>query len=79
MNWRSLIPFLAAPRAEVDSSAIRKGTVEWDALTGGRQGGAPSEHAAMSVSAIIACVQLIAGAIASMPMNIYRRDGLGLQ
>jgi HK97 family phage portal protein len=79
MNWKDWLPFLrvADAKAEVDSSLIRKGMVEWDALTGGLSGGAPSEQTAMSVSAIIACVQLIAGAIASMPMNIYQRDRLG--
>jgi HK97 family phage portal protein len=33
-----------------------------------------NEHTALTVTAVHACVNLIAGAIASLPMNVYRRD-----
>jgi HK97 family phage portal protein len=62
-----------APENSVDSSFIRRGMLEYEALTGGLPSTAPSEQAALSVSAVHACVQLIAGAIASLPMHIYRR------
>jgi HK97 family phage portal protein len=71
--------FLSRFRAQqepVDSSAIRRGDAVWDALTGG-ESGAPSERAAMQVTAVWACVSLISGAIASLPMHIYRRSAEG--
>lgn len=37
----------------------------------------PNEQTALQVSAIYACVNLIAGAISAMPMNIYRQDATG--
>jgi len=65
-----------APRAQsqVDSALVRRGDGVWEAFTG-RTGdtGAPSEHAALGVSAVYACVDLIAGAIAALPMHVYRR------
>jgi len=73
MSWRSRLAQLIAPRNSVDSSFIRRGMLEYEALTGGLPSTAPSEQAALSVSAVHACVQLIAGAIASLPMHIYRR------
>jgi HK97 family phage portal protein len=66
-----------APENSVDSSFIRRGKLEYEALTGGLPSTAPSEQAALSVSAVHACVQLIAGAIASLPMHIYRRAADG--
>lgn len=67
---------LFRPQALVDSSAIRRGDGVWESLTGGL-GGAPSERALMQVTAVSACVTLISGAIASLPMNIYRRENDG--
>lgn len=60
------------PRAEVDSGNIRRGDGVWESFTG-TGSGAPSEKEAMSVTAVYACTSLISGAIAAMPMNIYRR------
>lgn len=65
----------AAPRADVSSSDIRRGDGIWEAL--GASAGSqspPSESAALAVSAIYACVTLISGAIAALPMDIYRRS-----
>lgn len=64
------------PRNEtISSSDIRRGDSVWTAMTGGVS--APSEHSALAVTAVSACVELIAGAIASMPMHIYRRQADG--
>jgi HK97 family phage portal protein len=60
----------------IDSSLVRRGDGVWESLTGGL-GGAPSERALMQVTAVSACVTLISGAIASLPMNIYRREDDG--
>lgn len=64
------------PRNAVDSSAIRRGDGIWESFTG-ETGGAPSERAALGVSAAYACICLISGAIASMPMHVYRRSADG--
>ncbi len=60
----------------VDSASIRRGDGVWEAFTGGASG-APGESEAMAVTAVSACVSLISGAIAAMPMNIYRRSTNG--
>lgn len=62
---------LFGPRAEIGSAEIRRGDGVWEALGGNT--GAPSESSAMRVTAVYACVQLIAGAISAMPMHVYRR------
>jgi HK97 family phage portal protein len=41
----------------------------------GPGGQSVSEKTAMSISAVYACVALLAGAIATLPINIYRRSG----
>lgn len=62
----------------VDSSQIIKGTTLFDALTYGSGGlPVPTEKTALTVSAIYASVNLIAGAISTLPLNIYRRDRNG--
>lgn len=61
-----------APKAQtIDSAAVRRGDAVWESLTGGFH--SPSETAAMRVTAVYACVQLITGAISSMPMHVYAR------
>jgi HK97 family phage portal protein len=60
----------------VSSADIRRGMDVWNAFTGGASG-APSEGEAMAVTAVSACVTLISGAIAAMPMNIFRRSPNG--
>lgn len=59
------------PRADIGSAEIRRGDGVWEALGGNT--GAPSEASAMRVTAVYACVQLIAGAISAMPMHVYQR------
>lgn len=63
-------------QASIDSSQVRRGDRVWDAFTGGA-GAAPSEQMAMQVTAFWACVSLISGAIASLPMHVYRRSDQG--
>jgi HK97 family phage portal protein len=78
MSWRAWLAARIAPRNAIDSADIRRGDGVWESLTAyGGQTGAPSEQAALSVSAVYACVQLIAGAIAALPMHIYRRAADG--
>ena len=62
---------LFGPRADIGSAEIRRGDGVWESLGGNT--GAPSETSAMRVTAVYACVQLIAGAISAMPMHIYQR------
>lgn len=62
---------LFGPRADIGSAEIKRGDGVWEALGGNT--GAPSESSAMRVTAVYACVQLIAGAIAAMPMHVYQR------
>lgn len=69
---RILSRFRPKAEAEVSSANIRRGDGVWQALTGGSKG-APSESEAMAVTAVYACVSLIAGAIGALPMMIYRR------
>lgn len=59
----------------VEASGITPGTPAYEWLTGGGLGidRALSERQAMSVSAVYACVSLIGGAVASLPLHIYRR------
>ena len=62
----------------VDSGDIKRGDGVWESLAGSAAyDGPPSETAALAVSAVYGCVNLIAGAIASLPMHIYRRDENG--
>lgn len=66
--------------APVPVSGITPGTPAYTWLTGwdGAGGARPvNEQQAMSVSAVYACVALIGGAIASLPLKIYQRDGEG--
>lgn len=54
---------------------IRKGTELFEWLTGGMSsaGVAVTEQTAMRVSAVYACINLIGGSIASLPLPVYRR------
>lgn len=62
-----------APKAQttVDSANVRRGDGFYESFTGGI--GAPSEQQILRVTAASACVKLVAGAIASLPMHVYRR------
>lgn len=67
---------LLSPRNDISSAEIKRGDGVWESL-GASTGGAPSEPAALRVTAVHGCVQLVAGAIASMPMHVYNRAGDG--
>lgn len=66
---------LFGPRADIGSAEIRRGDGIWEALGGNT--GSPSETSAMRVTAVYACVQLIAGAISALPMHVYQRASDG--
>lgn len=70
MSILSRLKRALSPKAQVDSSQIRRGSSLFDALTGS----SVSEDAVMRVTAVSACVQLIGGAISAMPMHVYRRE-----
>jgi HK97 family phage portal protein len=60
----------------VDSSLIVRGEGIFEALTGGGASGGlmiPTELSALTISAVYASVNLIAGAISALPVCIYRR------
>lgn len=71
-----------AARAGVNASSeyvsmpdIRKGTELFEWMTGGMSsaGTAVTELTAMRVSSVYACINLIGGAIASLPLPVYQR------
>lgn len=57
---------------EADSWAVLKGIFEDFPRAAGR---VVNDRTAMRVSAVFACVRLIAGAIAGLPVHIFERDG----
>ena len=63
----------------VDSSLITRGTSLFDALNGGSTGGLmlPTERTALTISAVYASVNLLAGAISALPVNLYSRSKTG--
>lgn len=72
------------PRAEGETIAlpdIRKGTELFEWMTGGMSsaGVAVTEQSAMRVSAVYASVNLIGGAISSLPLPVYERTVEGRQ
>lgn len=66
-------------QAATPVSEITRGTEMFDVLSGGLgsvAGVHVTEHSAMAVSAVFACVGLIGGAVASMPFHLFKRtDG----
>lgn len=80
-NWngpRGVPGEIARPQDSYATTTITRGSTAWDELFGA-PGVAlyPSEKTAFTVSAIYACVNLYAGAIASLVKHIYRvqQDG----
>lgn len=63
----------------VSSSDIVRGSDLFDVFTGAPSTAGPvvNERTAMSVSAVYACVALIAGAISGLPLPLYRRTPEG--
>lgn len=79
MNWLELIGIkkAAAPvevKAATPLSAIVRGSSLFDDLAGASGGlNVPTASTALSISAVYACVNLIAGAIATLPLNVFDR------
>lgn len=80
MNWLRQSGPEAQRRAGIGSEtqeprAVRWGGIDWDDWVRGNVGStiAISEQSARAVSAVSACVNLIGGSIASMPLHTYRR------
>lgn len=67
--------FSPANQIAVDSGNIRRGDGVWESFV--PKSGAPGESAALAVTSVYACVTLIAGAISSLPMHVYRRAADG--
>lgn len=63
---------------QIPLTAITPGSEYYDWLTGGLKsaGMSVNERTAMCVAAVWACVQLISGAIGSLPVAVYRRKGI---
>jgi HK97 family phage portal protein len=75
-GWDWLKSLISPQAHTVDSAQVRRGDGVWESFTGGVND-APSERMAMQVTAVSACVTLISGAIASLPMHVYRRSSDG--
>jgi HK97 family phage portal protein len=76
--WRDPLDMPAPPRndhPQTPLSGITPGTSIFADLSGYGQGlTLPTEQSALTVSAIYACVNLIAGAIATLPINVFKRS-----
>lgn len=77
MNIFNSLRALIAPKAvtTIDSASVRRGDGIWESFSGVT--GAPSEQSIMRVTAASSCVKLISGAIASLPMHVYKRASDG--
>lgn len=71
-------PEAAATAAEV-KAAVTWGGISWDDWVRGNVDGVAgvTEKSARAVAAVSACVNLIGGSIASMPLHLYRRGADG--
>jgi HK97 family phage portal protein len=65
--------------AQVPLPAIVRGSEMWETFTGQLPGELPamSERTALQVSAVYACVNLIAGVISALPMHLYNEASDG--
>jgi HK97 family phage portal protein len=68
---------MIAPSNSVDSGKVRRGGDVWNSLVHGGDSGSISESGALGISTVFACTQVIAGAIASLPMHVYKREDDG--
>jgi HK97 family phage portal protein len=80
MNYRPLVLPDAEPvrndYSSVDSSLIVRGEGVFEALTGGLNSGGlmlPTELSALTISAVYASINLIAGAISALPVSVFSR------
>jgi HK97 family phage portal protein len=69
-----------APQAKLDrlpdGAVMRVGGSNWTLVGNASNTGLPAvnEHTAQGISAVNACVKLLAGAVSSLPMNLYSMD-----
>lgn len=80
-NWLNRLGkrLIQASGGSIPISEGTRGSQLYDWLTvgGGAAGVAVNERTAMSVAAVYACVDLIGGSIASLPLHFYRRTEEG--
>ncbi|CAG4906170.1 phage portal protein [Paraburkholderia saeva] len=75
-EWNATRQAMKAQTGAVPVSEITRGTEAFGWITGmAGPGRAVTERSAMSVAAVYACVSLIGGAIASLVMGEYERNG----
>lgn len=74
-DWIGAAPASGTPGKVFASTQY--GGIDWDEWVRGNfdAEGAISETTARSVSAVVACTNLIGGSIASLPLHLYRREG----
>lgn len=79
MTFVDRIKRLFGARNDIGSAEIRRGDGVWESFNGSASAAlpAPSEAQALAVTAVYACATLISGAIASLPMHVYRRSREG--
>ena len=72
-NGARSAPAEARPQDSYASTTVTRGSTAWGEMFGpATSAPLPTESTAFTVSAIYACVNLIAGAISGLPMHIYR-------
>ena len=79
-NWltRMALKYVKASGGIPTSEGVRGSQLyDWMTAGSGAAGVAVNERTAMSVSAVYACVELIGGSVASLPLNFYRRTESG--
>lgn len=67
--------WLAKPAPRVENAAYSAAVLDAFGVTPAASGMAVTPVSAMRVAAVFACVQKIAGAIATLPIHVYRTDG----
>lgn len=65
----------AGVRNDVTSSMSMAEFADWVRGNSDQRSGVVTERTSMQISTVYACVNLIGGAIASLPLTFYRRDG----
>lgn len=74
---RQVTPVDGAQGAIVNDATATMTPTEFAAWVRGQTGSALTPQSAMSVSTVYACVSMIGGAIASIPLQFYRRESDG--
>ncbi len=79
LNFPDPEPTIRNDITPVDSSLIVRGSDMFEAMTLGGSGGLPlpTEKTALTISAVYASVNLLAGTISALPVHIYKRSPKG--